>query len=238
MSVQAAERNLGQVIASTWPVLLDFDGPITFFFIDGRSQRLANQLRDVLSGAGVSLPTEITTTFDPLTVLRWAALRTPPPISSAVDSACIDGERLCAAESEPTPGAVALLHACHEAGRPVLIVSNNAPGPIAEFLDRFRIRHLVNSIIGRTPGRPDLMKPDPYMVRQAVTLLDERPDRCGFVGDSITDIEVASTTGVRSIGYAKHERRGEELAAAGADALITHMNDLADAIRYDALQRT
>jgi phosphoglycolate phosphatase-like HAD superfamily hydrolase len=237
MSVQAAEHNLGHVIASTWPILLDFDGPITFFFINGRSQRLADQLRNVLNKAGVALPGEITTTLDPLAVLRWAALRTPSEVSSAVDSACVSGEHECALESEPTPGAVELLHACHEAGRPVLIVSNNAPGPITEFLDRFHLRHLVDAVVGRTPGRPDLMKPNPHMIEEALTLLDQPAGRCGFVGDSITDIEVARRTGARSIGYAKHQRRGEELAAAGADALVTHMSDLAAAIHADALQR-
>jgi HAD superfamily hydrolase (TIGR01509 family) len=192
----------------------------------------------VLNEAQVALPGKIAATLDPLAVLRWAALRMPPAISSAVDAACVKGEHECALESEPTPGVVELLQACREAGRPVLIASNNAQGPITEFLDQFDLRRLVDAVIGRTPGRPDLMKPDPHMIRQALTLLDQPADQCSFVGDSMTDIEVARKTGVRSIGHAKHQRRGEELAAAGADALVTHMGDLAVAIRSEALQRT
>ncbi len=238
MSVHAAEHNLGIVVANTWPILLDFDGPVTYFFINGRNQRLASQLRKVLDEAQVMLPREVTTTLDPLAVLRWAALHTPSKVSRAVDAACVAGEYQCADESEPTVGAIDFLQACREAGRPVLIVSNNAPGPIAQFLDRYHLDHLVGRVIGRAPGRPDLMKPDPHMIDEAISILDQPVDRCVLIGDSITDIEVAQRTGARSIGYAKHQRRGEELATAGADALITQMSDLAGTIRADALQRT
>jgi phosphoglycolate phosphatase len=47
----------------------------------------------------------------------------------------------------------------------------------------------------------------------------------------VTDIEVSRRTGVRSIGYAKNPRRGDELGQAGADALIDSMSALADAVR-------
>ena len=238
MSVAGTEQNLRAVVASTWPILLDFDGPVTHFFIDDRNRRLADQLRNVLTNVRIKVPTEVANTLDPLAVLRWAALKTAPEVSRAVDAACIHGEHQCAEESEPTHGAIDLLAACQEAGRPVLIVSNNAPGPIRQFLDRYSLGQLVDAVIGRTPGRPDLMKPNRHMIDQAIAILDQPPERCAFVGDSITDIEVALKTGVRSIGYAKHQRRGEELAAAGADALVTGMSDLAVAIRSDALQRT
>jgi phosphoglycolate phosphatase-like HAD superfamily hydrolase len=148
------------------------------------------------------------------------------------------GDGLGEVLGEVADGPVGILTRGDDAGRPVVIVSNNAPGPITEFLDRFHLQRLVDAVIGRAPGRPDLMKPDPHMIKEALTLLDQPADRCGFVGDSVTDIEVARRTGVRSIGYAKHLRRGEELEVAGADALVTHMNDLAVAIRSDTLQRT
>lgn len=238
MSVYTAEQNLGAVIASTWPVLLDFDGPLTYFFIDGRNRRLSNQLRNIIHDAGVTLPAELTTTLDPLAVLRWAALHTSPLISRKVDAACVQGEHQCPAESEPTKGAVSLLQTCRDAGRPLLIVSNNAPEPIAQFLDRYQLGPLVNRVIGRTPGRPDLMKPDPHMINDALSILNQPADRCVFLGDSITDIDVARQTGVRSIGFSKHQRRGEELATAGADAIVTQMSGLAAAIHADALQRT
>jgi len=229
-AVEAAEARLSQVIAETWPILLDFDGPITHLFIDGRNKRLADQLHGVLAEAGVTLPDEVTETVDPLAVLRWTGANTEPGIAEAVDTACVSGEYQCVDESIPTPGAAELLNACHQLGRPVLIVSNNADGPIRRFLKLHQLDHLVQAIIGRVPGHPELMKPHPDSIHRALTQLDATAAECGFVGDSVSDITVSHTTGVRSIGYAKNTRRGDELAAAGADALVLSIAQLADSI--------
>lgn len=232
--VQAALSRLREVVDSTWPVLLDFDGPVTHYFINGRNQRLADQLREVLARHHIEIPENVMDTYDPLTVLRWSALHTPKHVSSEVDAASVDGEYRCAEESDPTPGAVEFLDACRNVGRPVVIVSNNAEGPIRAFLTRWQLVYLVHSVIGRTPNRPDLMKPHPHLVEQALQLFDHPTDRYAFIGDSVSDIQVSHTAGVRSIGYMKNSRRGDELAAAGADALFLEMNNLAAVVRESA----
>ena len=53
--------------------------------------------------------------------------------------------------------AVDLLDTCRDAGRPVVIVSNNAEPAIEAFLDHHDLRHLVHAVIGRVPGRPELI---------------------------------------------------------------------------------
>jgi len=55
----------------------------------------------------------------------------------------------------------------------------------------------------------------------------QQPPDCVLIGDSVTDIEVSRRAGVRSIGYAKTPERGIELAAAGADAIVSEMAALA-----------
>lgn len=227
---QAALGRLDDVVGSTWSVLLDFDGPVTHYFVNGRNKRLADQLRRVLDQHNVAVPEGVTDTYDPLTVLRWAALHTSTEIAGEVDAASVEGEYQCADEAEPTPGAADLLTACREAGRPVVIVSNNADGPIRTFLTRYRLDHLVDAVIGRTPNRPDLMKPNSHLVDQALKLLEQPASSCVLVGDSVSDVQVAIATHVRSIGYAKTPKRGNELVAAGADALITNVGDLATAV--------
>jgi Haloacid dehalogenase-like hydrolase len=62
------------------------------------------------------------------------------------------------------------------------------------------------------------MKPHPDPVHRALDRLNVPAVECAFIGDSVTDIAVSVTTGVRSIGYAKNPRRGEEPAAARANA--------------------
>ena len=82
------------------------------------------------------------------------------------------------------------------------------------------------------------MKPHPHLVEQALELLDQRADRCAFVGDSVSDIQAANATRVRSIGDAKTPKRGDELAAAGADALASNIADLAVAVQDNAARAT
>jgi phosphoglycolate phosphatase len=64
------------VIAETWPVMLDFDGPVTYLFVNGRNRMVADQMRQALP-AGFDIPVDLRDTPDPLVILRWTALHTP-----------------------------------------------------------------------------------------------------------------------------------------------------------------
>ena len=75
-----------------------------------------------------------------------------------------------------------------------MIVSNNAEPAIEAFLDHHDLRHLVHTVIGRVPGRPELMKPHPDSVLGALDILDRPPAQCVLIGDSVTDIEVSRAT--------------------------------------------
>jgi phosphoglycolate phosphatase-like HAD superfamily hydrolase len=59
-----------------------------------------------------------------------------------------------------------------------------------------------------------------------LTALNVQAGTVAFVGDSVTDIEAAHSTGTMSIGYANKPGKGERLTAAGADALASHMINL------------
>jgi phosphoglycolate phosphatase len=74
------------------------------------------------------------------------------------------------------------------------------------------------------------MKPSPTLVNRAVDALGGPPDRCVFVGDSVSDIQVSKATCVRSLGYAKSRGRGDELAAEGADAIAYSMGEIEEAL--------
>ena len=113
-----------------------------------------------------------------------------------------------------------------------MIVSNNAEPAIEAFLDHHDLRHLVHTVIGRVPGRPELMKPHPDSVLRALDILDRPPAQCVLIGDSVTDIEISRATGRRSIGYAKTPTRGNELHLAGADAITDSNHALAEPVRH------
>jgi HAD superfamily hydrolase (TIGR01509 family) len=225
---------LNAVLAVARSVLLDFDGPVASLLPPGPNSELPDATRLPLKRMGIDLPEPIANTTDHLSVLRFAATQAPA-VLDAVDRIAIAGEINAARLATPTHGADGLLSACRQSGRVVVIVSNNAAVAIEEYLERYGLTDQVSAVFGRPSGRPDLMKPNPMLVHQAIQALDEDPGNCVMIGDSTTDIEVSRATGVRSIGYAKTPKRGVELAAAGADALTDDMAALAAAARRIAV---
>jgi phosphoglycolate phosphatase-like HAD superfamily hydrolase len=113
----------------------------------------------------------------------------------------------------------------------VVIVSNNAAEAIDAYLALHGLAGLVEATIGRRRGRPELMKPHPWAVDAALTLLARPPEDCLLVGDSVTDIEVSRKRGPRSIAYIKAPDRREALAALGPDAQVDSMRVLAGYVR-------
>jgi len=218
------------VLRGTSPVLLDFDGPVTGLLRDGRNVRLAAAARGRLLEVAARVPATIAGTTDHLAVLRHAAAHEPAALER-VERACDEGELAAAEVCRPTPGIGAVLEACRSAGRPVVVVSNNAGPAIGRVLRRLRLDGYVTATVGRTPGRPDLLKPHPHIVRAAHELLRAEPDRCVLIGDQVSDVAVARLTGVRSIGYARTTRREAELVRAGADVVVSALRPVAGAVR-------
>jgi len=223
------------LLASTRVLLLDFDGPVTLLMPDGVDRAIADDMRAELRRATGTVPAEIADAKDPLAVLRVTAATEPGDILALVEGVCRQGEVRAAERSQPTDGAHDAMRACHDAGRPPIIVSNNAADAIEVYLERHGIRDLVQSISARPLGQPELMKPDPYLLRQVFHVRAEPPQQYVFVGDSVSDVQVSRATGVRSIGYAKTADRAQALLDAGADAVIDRMRDLSDGIQRAAL---
>lgn len=226
---------LNKVLGRTGPILLDFDGPVTHLFIDGRNRMVADRMRTALP-VGIQLPNDLRDTHDPLIFLRWAGQTLGESILDQVEAACVEGEIAAAEASVPTPGVTELLIACAKAGRPVIVVSNNAEQPIRHFLDRHALDHLITGIVARIPGKPELMKPDPTSVWFALDSLGTSPGSCAMIGDSVSDIQVCKATGVHSIGFAKTPRRGAELRDAGAEAIVTSIRQIAEYARLKSMR--
>lgn len=53
---------------------------------------------------------------------------------------------------------------------------------------------------------------------------------CVLVGDTVTDVEAATTAGVRSIGHANKPGKADSLTSAGADAIVTTIDQIALAL--------
>ena len=80
---------------------------------------------------------------------------------------------------------------------------------------------------GAVEGRPH--KPDPQVVRLALSDLNAEPETTLFVGDSDVDIHTGHNAGLVACGVTWGFRGVEELQNAGADILIDHPSEL---LRY------
>jgi beta-phosphoglucomutase-like phosphatase (HAD superfamily) len=95
----------------------------------------------------------------------------------------------------------------------------------------------VCSLFARTGHDPALLKPSSCLIKQAASELGTVPSACALVGDSPSDITAARSARASSIGYAATAGGTRQLLAAGADAIITTMADLAARIRGEHPER-
>lgn len=218
---------LQQVVSRVRHLLLDFDGPICSIFVGTSAGTVAEQLRRRLAVAGVALPDEARS--DPLEVFRVIAAH-GGDLGDRAQRELTALEVQAVTTARPADGAEALIKAARQYGRSVTIVSNNSDQAIATYLNNHRLARYISAVIGRNDSDPAHMKPSPYRVRQAVQILQATPAECVLVGDSVSDIVAAHAADVRVIGYANKPGKNERLAQAGADAIVTRLANLVDAL--------
>jgi HAD superfamily hydrolase (TIGR01662 family) len=133
--------------------------------------------------------------------------------------------------AEPTPGVHAVITSCRDSGRTLTVVSNNSDRAVRAYLTRHALDGQISTVIARSSPDPDLLKPCPHFLQQAITASKADPDTCTLVGDQLTDIDAARQAGTHSIGYANKPGKAEALANADAGAIITSLAPLALALR-------
>ncbi|OPG04076.1 hypothetical protein B1L11_38625 [Microbispora sp. GKU 823] len=207
-------------------VLLDFDGPVCDVYAGMPAPGVAAQLRQMLAAAGADLPQHVLTEDDPLEVFRYSATL-GEYLNRAAQEALTKLEVKAIATAQITPGVEGLIRQAAAVGKPVAIVSNNSLAAIRAFLSAHGLLSVVSYISARSDADPTLMKPNPHLIRRALVELSATPERTVLVGDSLTDIEAAKAAGVISVGYANKPGKTGHFLAAGADAVVTRMADLA-----------
>ena len=110
-------------------------------------------------------------------------------------------------------------------------ISNNSSSAVRAYLDAHDLASQISAIAARTEPDPTILKPSPYLIKEAASTLGASRSTCTVVGDSQTDIQAARAAGALSIGYAKTPADADHLAAAGAGTLIRSLADLALRLR-------
>ncbi|MEU3273342.1 HAD-IA family hydrolase [Saccharomonospora sp. NPDC006951] len=207
-------------------LLLDFDGPICSVFAGIPAHVVADQLRAVLSDYGhTDLPPEVATAEDPFDVFRYAATLGDAE-ARCVEAAFTAHEVEAIRTAEPTRGAIELMTAWHNSGRPLAIVSNNSVAAIETYLQLYDLSSIVNFVSARTGHDWTQLKPQPDLLFEAAERLHVSPENCAFIGDSTSDAEAAQSALVPFIGYANRPHKRVNFMAANAATTTDQMSDL------------
>ncbi|MEV5775653.1 HAD family hydrolase [Streptomyces antimycoticus] len=226
-----ADEDLREVLTQAAAVLFDFDGPLCDVFAGLPAPQVAHDLMRQVVARDPSLGAKLADTEDPMEVLR-VTYEFNPELGLQVERALTAAEiEAVAVAGEPTTGAVEALEAAQATGRKVAVVSNNSADCVRVFLNRHSMNDRVDEVVGRAANRPDLMKPHPHSLLRAAELLKVGPSECVLIGDSLTDIQAAHVARSTAIGYANKAHKREAFAKAGAEAVIEHMEAIADAMR-------
>lgn len=222
-----------RILTSSTYVLLDFDGPVCSLFAEVQASSVAAELQVLIAEQRVTYVAE-PDEENPLVVLRRSA-------DTAVNVRVIEkalraAEVRAAYSAAPTTGARDFLVACKRVDRPVTIVSNNSAESVTVYVEREDLSQYITHIVGRDPDDPGRMKPDPYLVERALGISDTKADDAVLIGDSPSDVAAARAVGVKVIGYANKPGKADRLAAAGAEAIVTSMRLLAEAMEGSILR--
>ena len=183
-----------------------------------------------LTVAGFTLPSEARDQDDPLEVFR--------AVARAGDEAAVTAQQVLTAletravkTARPAPGSADLIITACRTGRTVTIVSNNSGAAITAYLTDHQLSGYIKAVIARDDHDQDRMKPSPYRVREAVSMLGAELDECAFVGDSPSDVLAGHVAGVPVIGYADKPGKVAALTRVQAATVTTSLTEITTALR-------
>jgi HAD superfamily hydrolase (TIGR01509 family) len=221
---------LAAILRRSPVILLDFDGPVCSVFAGYPAPQITGELRALVVDLVGELPAGLDAVSSPHEFLS-ASAEISPELARQVEEALHVAEIKAVESATPTPGVDEFLTACREARRQLAIVSNNTGASVRTYLDRVGLSGFVQHVEARDPFDPGLMKPSPYLIEKAAQALGTSPRRCTLIGDQTSDVKAARAIGAASVGYANKPGKADDLTAAGADAVIEHINELTEAIR-------
>lgn len=221
-------------------VLLDFDGPVCDLFGRRSTAPVAEAIKAMaLSHWGV-LDQAVQNCRDSHRILPllcdMADKQVPGSLSrrplELAHSIVTRFELDAVKRAAPTPHAESLLKCLWDLEKPVAIVSNNAEGPVKQYLDRRKLGSYIDVVCGRDPAEPRLMKPDPHLLFRALEQLGgHAPHKALMVGDQCTDLLASKAAGAAFLGCPRDAHRAREMERLGADCVVDSLEPVIAAAR-------
>ena len=130
--------------------------------------------------------------------------------------------------SRPFPGVIGALDALAADGCRLAVCTNKLEWLSVKLLGALNLSRYFSAICGQDTFA--MRKPDPEMLRLTIARAEGDAAHAVMVGDSMTDVATAKAAGIPvvAVDFGYTETPPAEL---GADRLISHFNDLPDAVR-------
>jgi phosphoglycolate phosphatase-like HAD superfamily hydrolase len=208
------------LLAEREHVLLMFNGPVCSVFAGVGDRVVADRLRAYLDP---HLPDGVAA--DPFEVLTWARTRSDTT-GRLVELELRKQELAAVATAVETPGALDLVRDLALRGHKVTVVSNHSADAVVTYLAGHELGRYVYEISARHSVETTPLTPDPYLLTQAILLLDTTPDRACLVAGSVADVQAAQAAGLPAIAYAHRPGSRELFLAHRPDAVIGAMSEV------------
>lgn len=86
------------------------------------------------------------------------------------------------------------------------VVSNNSIECFYKFMDKYLKGYNIK-FFGRVKDNPNLLKPNPYLINEAIKYFNLDKEEFIYIGDNVTDYLAASSIPIKFIGLAEEERK-------------------------------
>ncbi|MEU1050014.1 HAD-IA family hydrolase [Streptomyces sp. NPDC005897] len=222
-----------RAFGSARAVLFDFDGPVCDLFAGSTTADVAERIKRTARRYWGPLDPALEKCDDSHAVLRplrdMYERSAPRPSALPLERAEADVtalERQAVRTALPTPHLHALVDLLLDHGKRLTVVSNNAEGPIKEYLAGLGLAPKFDGVFGRSPHDARLMKPHPDCVHRALRHLALPASDCLLIGDQLTDLDAARSAGTRFLGLTRHAGRALRMAQGGADAVVASYRPL------------
>lgn len=217
-----------EAVANAEAVVLDFDGPMCDVFAAMPAPDVARELaafaKEVWFEHGDSLEGQLPDTDDPFEVLRAATSKSA--VKAGHVSVRLRQLETKAIEAAPaTAGLFEFLSLALGRGQIIAVASNNSVGAIKRWLEIHDLGGQFSYIAGRKV-RSDQLKPDPFVLQEALAALDRRADRCVFIGDSLSDLEAARAVPMPFVAFADKPQKPARFREKGSELVITGYDQL------------
>ena len=132
-----------------------------------------------------------------------------------------------AEQSRPFPGALEACESFRKQGAALAVCTNKYEHLSKQLLRELKIDKLFSAVTGADTF--EVRKPHPDHLTRTIALAGGRSGAALMVGDSETDIKTAQAAGIPVIGVT-FGYSDKPMAELGADRLIDHYDELADAV--------